>query len=96
MGGPVLGALTESTFEEESLLLRPQDTVVLFSDGVTEALDSAGMEFGEGRLISCTTELISNSASDVLRGVLNAVQDFSRGTPPGDDMTVAVIRFRTA
>jgi steroid delta-isomerase-like uncharacterized protein len=94
MGGPVLGALAESTFEEDSLLLNQQDTIVMFSDGVTEALDSTSTEFGEERLISCASELVSHSASDVLQGILTAVQDFSRGTTPADDMTVAVTKFR--
>jgi len=96
VGGPVLGALTESSFEEESLLLKPQDTVILFSDGVTEALDSTGTEFGDERLISCASELLTHSASEVLQGILSAVQDFSRGTTPADDITVAVTRFRAS
>lgn len=95
-GGPVLGALAESTFEQDSVSLNQQDTIVLFSDGVTEALDSAGMEFGEERLISCASELVSHSASDVLQGILTAVQDFSRGTIPADDITVAVTTFRAS
>ena len=94
MGGPVLGALAESTFEEDSLLLNQQDTIVMFSDGVTEALDSTSTEFGEERLISCASELVSHSASDVLQGILTAVQEFSRGTTRADDMTVAVTKFR--
>jgi steroid delta-isomerase-like uncharacterized protein len=96
LGGPLLGALTGATFEEDSLLLNQQDTIVLFSDGVTEALDSTGTEFGEERLISCARELVTGSASDVLQGILAAVQDFSRGTTPADDMTVAVTKFRAS
>ena len=95
-GGPVLGALAESKFEQDSLSLNPQDTIVLFSDGVTDALDSAGMEFGEERLISCTSKLATHSASDVLQGILTAVPDFSRSTTPADDITVAVTTFRAA
>jgi serine phosphatase RsbU (regulator of sigma subunit) len=63
---------------------------------VTEALDSTGTEFGEERLISCTRELVTRSASDVLQGILTAVQDFSRGATPADDMTVAVTKFRAS
>ena len=95
-GGPVLGALPESKFEQDGVSLNQQDTIVLFSDGVTEALDSAGMEFGEERLISCASELATYSASDVLQGILTTVQDFSRGTAPADDITVAVTTFRTS
>ena len=94
-GGPVLGALTTSTFEEETLSLRPQDTVVLFSDGVTEARDSQDGDFGEERLISCIHALSARPAPEMLHGILTAVQDFSRGTVPSDDMTVAIARFRT-
>jgi sigma-B regulation protein RsbU (phosphoserine phosphatase) len=93
VGGPVLGAFSGSTFEEATVYLRDQDTIVLFSDGVTEAVDSAGAEFGEERLIKCSSELLAHPAPEMLQGILSAVRDFSRTTTLADDITVAVTRF---
>jgi ketosteroid isomerase-like protein len=93
VGGPILGAFGESSFEEETISLSGADTIIMFSDGVTEALDAEGREFGEDRLASCVTASGTNSAPDMLRGILKCVQDFCKGTAQTDDITVAVARF---
>ncbi len=55
-GGLIIGAFQQATFEEEQLQLDPGDTLVVFSDGVSEAMNVEGEEFGEERLVSCGTE----------------------------------------
>ena len=52
-GGLILGLFPHATYEEETLQLEDGDTLVVFSDGVTEALNAAGDEFGEERLLPC-------------------------------------------
>ena len=52
-GGLILGLFPHATYEEETLQLEDGDTLVVFSDGVTEALNEAGDEFGEERLLPC-------------------------------------------
>ncbi len=52
-GGMVVGAFEHATFDEDTQQLWPGDVLVAYSDGVTEARDSSGEEFGEERLLSC-------------------------------------------
>jgi sigma-B regulation protein RsbU (phosphoserine phosphatase) len=92
-GGPVLGAFDKSVFEEEILHLSDGDTLILFSDGVTEASDVAAKEFGENGLLSCLPESRSESPSDILDRILRSVKEFCQGAPQTDDMTLLVSRF---
>ena len=52
-GGLILGLFPQATYEEETLQLEDGDVLVVFSDGVTEAFNAAGDEFGEERLLPC-------------------------------------------
>jgi ketosteroid isomerase-like protein len=93
-GGPVLGAFSESTFEEQEVNLKEGDTIIMFSDGLAEALNAEGEEFGEGRLIQCVSQSRVEPPERVLQKLFSSVQDFSRGTTQNDDLSVSVIRFR--
>jgi len=92
-GGPVLGVFAESAFEEETVFLREGDTLILFSDGVTEARDAHDQEFGDHRLISCITDSVASSAAEMLQRILTCVQDFCHGAAQSDDITVSVARI---
>ncbi len=92
-GGLVVGGLPEATYEEETLHLHDGDTVVMFTDGVTEARNREGEEFGDERLISCLEISRRESAQTMVRNALQAVHGFFGDTQPADDITVAVIRF---
>jgi len=92
-GGPVLGAFDKSVFDEETVNLGDGDTLILFSDGVTEACNIGGQEFGEHRLLSCLAEGGSELPSDTLNRILRSVKEFCQGTPQTDDMTIVVSRF---
>ena len=91
-GGTILGAFRESSYREQKFRLNGGDTVIMFSDGVTEARNPAGEEFGEERLISCITVLRSGSALEIAKGILDSVRGFSGDVAPADDITVAVLR----
>jgi len=93
-GGSILGAFKEAKFDQETIHLPPGATLILFSDGVPEARNSHGREFGENRLLSFVSSVAANAVSDVLRSILARVQDFSQGTPQNDDITLAVVRYR--
>ena len=92
-GGPILGAFGASAFEEEVVFLQEGDVLVTFSDGVTEALDPEGEEFGDDRLASCMTAG-ALKVGLVLDRILSGVRDFCRQSEQGDDITVTVTRFR--
>jgi phosphoserine phosphatase RsbU/P len=95
-GGPVLGLLPGATYEFDSVLLQPGDLVVICSDGVTEARNAAGDEFGRERLIETMAGCHGGKPETVLERLFEAVRVFSQGTPQGDDITGLVLRYRGA
>lgn len=93
-GGPVLGLLPGATYEFDSVTLGPGDLVVICSDGVTEARNAAGDEFGRERLIEAMSGCHGGKPDAVLERLFEAVRVFSQGTPQGDDITGLVLRYR--
>ena len=65
---------------------------MLYSDGVTEAMDDKGEEFGEERLMSFLRENRALDPEHIVESLIQAVHDFSKDGKPGDDVTVAVVR----
>ena len=92
-GGPIVGAFPSAQFAEETLHLAPGDTVIAYTDGVTEALNTDGEEFGEHRLIASVDASPRLSASELLRRVFDRVRTFSAGTLPVDDVTALVLQY---
>jgi phosphoserine phosphatase RsbU/P len=94
VGGPVLGLFTVDGYECETVQLKPDDLVVVYSDGVTEATNVGGDEFGRDRLVEAITGGHGTKPETLLERVLNAVRTFSRDAPQADDITVLTLRYR--
>jgi sigma-B regulation protein RsbU (phosphoserine phosphatase) len=90
--GPILGMFADAVFEEASVQLRERDTLVMFTDGVTEARNGGDEEFGEDRLLACLADAGSSAPAVMLAKILGAVQAFSEGAEQADDITVTVTR----
>ena len=93
-GGPPVGPFESAVFEEEETRLEPGDTLVLFSDGVTEAMSSEGEFFGDERVIECLEGTPGRTAEETLQRLLDAVSDFAAGAAQADDITALVVRYR--
>lgn len=93
-GGPVLGLLSVATYEFETVALNPGDLVVICSDGVSEARNAAGDEFGRDRLLAAMSPMHGSTPERVLEALLSAVRGFAAGAPPADDITAMVVRYR--
>ncbi len=78
------------------LALEPGDSLVLYTDGVTEAVDPARHLFEDERLVACLEQARGEPPSEVIRDVLGAVEAFSGGAPPADDITMLVLRYTGA
>jgi sigma-B regulation protein RsbU (phosphoserine phosphatase) len=94
VGGSIVGPFADAAFEEETLRLRSSDTVVMFTDGVTEATSEAGEEFGEGRLIACLSSHAGASPEALMTRILSTVREFCGRADQTDDVTVSVTRVR--
>ena len=91
--GPPLGLLPpDLPFEETSHTLEPGDTLVLYSDGVTDAHNAAVEEFGEARLHDLLRSLAGQPAAVIVDRVLGALEAYVEDTPQFDDMTILVAR----
>jgi len=92
-GGPILGAFGDAAFEEETLHLRDRDTLVMFTDGVTEARNASDEEFGENRLMTCLSASAVSTPVVLLNRIFAAVREFCQRADQSDDITVTVTRF---
>ncbi|HET9939729.1 MAG TPA: SpoIIE family protein phosphatase [Candidatus Eisenbacteria bacterium] len=92
-GGLVLGAFDTAHYEEEAIALQRGDTMVLFSDGVTDAENPAGEQYGEERLLEALAGSERRAPDEILDKVLSSVRAFADEQPPADDVTVLVIRY---
>lgn len=77
-GGPVLGVLPNACFHSATINLLPGDRLVLFTDGITEAADSSGEEFGEDRLIALLRENPAADAAELRDAIMQRVTQFCR------------------
>lgn len=89
----VLGALEGVPFDSNEIVLRPGDSIVLYTDGVTEAMDEKQSLFSERRLEKFLTEVNGHSPEELTRGLANEVRRFSAGTTQSDDITILALRF---
>lgn len=92
-GGPVVGLLEFAPYAQTTVSLVPGDTVIVFSDGVSEAQNSAGEEFGDDRVLASVQAASGTNAQVLVTQVFDAVRAFTAGTAQGDDITAMVIRY---
>jgi sigma-B regulation protein RsbU (phosphoserine phosphatase) len=91
-GGLVLGAVSGTTYKQESKRLRPGDVLVAYTDGVTEAWNVDEEEFGEDRLRSLLPTLADQPAARILEGIISAVDAWRGPAPQHDDITLIVAK----
>jgi serine phosphatase RsbU (regulator of sigma subunit) len=91
-GGLVLSIMEDFPYEEEQVHLSPGDVVVIYSDGITEAVDLSQAQFGESRIESVVSSRRSLSASGIIDSIVSAVREHAGNAPQADDMTIVVIK----
>ena len=90
--GAAIGLVEEGTYTEERIVLRQGDLVVMYTDGVVEATDRQGRPFDAARLAEVVEGVRQAPASEVVRAITQAVEDFLGGGDPADDITLVVAR----
>ena len=94
-GGPPLCALEDYPYPTERVGLAPDEALVFFTDGITEAMDDTGALFGRDRLEAALSGAGSNRAARLVEAVRDAVKGFVGGAEASDDFTLLAVR-RTA
>ena len=95
-GSMVLGIMPEATFFEQLIEVQEGETLVVYSDGVSEAMNDAGDFFGDDRLLEAVRQGARLPSSALGAGVLEAVSSFVGDAVPNDDLSLLVLKRRAA
>ena len=93
-GGPVLGLISGVRFEQGSVPLDVGDRLILYSDGIVEATNASGEEFGEDRLMAVVGSHADETAEPLRDTILRALDAFTGTAPQQDDRTLVVTVYR--
>jgi sigma-B regulation protein RsbU (phosphoserine phosphatase) len=91
-GGRPIGILEGSIYAEDRCELAVGDLMAMFTDGVVETPNRADEEFGEERLIRILTARRAENLDEIIRHVLEELENWSGGAPPHDDVTLVLAR----
>jgi serine phosphatase RsbU (regulator of sigma subunit) len=90
--GIVLGIIPDPKFEQLETMLRPGDVLLLYTDGVTEAMNPQRELFGDDRLAEVLRANHHRGPQEVINAVLASVSEFAAGQPQSDDITMVVVK----
>ena len=88
----LVGIFDDMEYEENTLQLASGDTLVMFTDGVTEAWNPQKMEFGTERLNAILGGLVDKGSRQIVDTIKTAITDFAEGAEQSDDITMLVIK----
>jgi len=92
-GGLALGVMEDFSFKSKRIVLNKGDAIFIYSDGVTEAMNSRHKLFSEERLEDELKRLKDLPVGDILTGVTEKIREFAQGEPQADDITMMIIRY---
>ena len=95
-GGYPIGLFPEAEFEEGSVRVDPGDLFAVYTDGITDALNTKDDDFGEARLHQVICQNRDRPSEDILERILASVRDFSLGAEQFDDQTAVIGRVRNS
>ena len=92
-GGPVLGLLPEARYSCGKLQVGAGDTLVVYSDGLNEAVNTENEEFGDDRILQIVSQASASTAQEICGKIAGQVTAFASATAVQDDRTLLVVRF---
>ena len=93
-GGVAMGVMPGVGYGEGRQAMRPGDTLILYTDGISEAMDRDGREFTEARLIGSLGESHRQSVEIMMSTLIEAVSEFVGDAPQSDDITCLIVRYK--
>lgn len=94
--GLVLGVEPNTTYVTQRALLKPGDTIILYTDGVTEAMSPAREVYSDERLLETVGKLDRKDATQAAETLMTSVKEHAAGAPPSDDITILCLKYRGA
>jgi sigma-B regulation protein RsbU (phosphoserine phosphatase) len=92
-GGLAVGAMEDIEYESKMMIVQPGESLFLYTDGVTEAVNQNEDQFEEKRLEEALAKLHELPVTDIVNRVVEDVQAFAEGAPQADDITCLAIRY---
>ena len=92
--GPLLGVLEGREYGESTLTLAPGDVLLIFTDGVTEAMDTGDNLYSDERLLQTVQDISEISADSVLKTVRSSVDEYALGAEQSDDITMITLQYK--
>src|SRR4029453_16805874 len=91
-GGTVLGLFADAEYEDQEVRLESGDVLAAFTDGLIEARNPEGHEFGEEQVISLLTAYAELPAVEIERQILSAVKHWTASAEQEDDLTLVILK----
>jgi sigma-B regulation protein RsbU (phosphoserine phosphatase) len=92
--GAAIGLVEEAIFGEKTIDLQEGDLLVLYTDGVTEAINTENQEFGRKRLKTLIQQVESLPVKEVIQKIRLNLEEFSEGQPLADDTTIVICKIK--
>ena len=92
--GAAIGLVEEAEFAEQTIELQKEDLLVLYTDGVTEAVNPQNQEFGRERLVDLSRQLNNTPAREVVQQIRLGLDEFCEGKPLADDTTIVICKIK--
>jgi sigma-B regulation protein RsbU (phosphoserine phosphatase) len=92
--GAAIGLVEEAEFAEKTIELHEEDLLVLYTDGVTEAVNSRNHAFGQERLIKLSKQVNNAPVQKVIQEIRQGLEEFSEGKPFADDTTIVICKIK--
>ncbi len=93
IGGLLLGAMKNTEYESHIIILKPNESILFYTDGVTEAFNKKEEEFNEDRLVDSLQNKNALNASELVRLVIDNVEMFTNGIDQSDDITCMALKY---
>lgn len=90
--GLLIGVMEEASYEKGSITLESGDLLCIYTDGITEAMNSEGVEYGVKRLHQCLNKHYDESAENIKDLIISSVKEHVQNAPQSDDITLMVIK----
>jgi sigma-B regulation protein RsbU (phosphoserine phosphatase) len=94
VNGLALGVMEDAPYRRESLRLKPGESLFLYTDGVTEAMNPSDELFSDDRLRREVEALVEVAPDTVATGIMARVKEFASGAPQSDDITIMVVHYK--
>ena len=90
----VVGPMPDIEYELRKLTLKPNDTLFLYTDGITEAMNPESQQFSDPRLKQCLSSLKGKGVEDITHAIRKDIEDFAEGAEQSDDITMLALKYR--